>query len=141
MPKQEYSAPAPREYSAPAPKQQYSATAPMPNQQYSAPASQQYSAPASQQYSAPAPMAKQQYSYNEEPREQMPEIQYNPCSYANTEVFHAAQGLSNNYFIHCDWEYPYLFKCPGGLVWNQEIQACDYANRRTMENYQAPAYA
>ena len=133
MPKQEYLDLAPRENSAPATKQQYSATAPVPKQQYSA--------LASQQYSVQAPMAKQQYSYNEEKREQMPEIQYNPCSYANTEVFHAAQGLSNNYFIHCDWEYPYLFKCPGGLVWNQEIQACDYANRRTMENYQAPAYA
>lgn len=70
-------------------------------------------------------------NYNIVEAEPMPPIQYNPCSYYNTQVYWPAQGLSNQYFIQCVWEVPQLFKCPGGLVWSQEITACDFPYKRS----------
>ncbi len=60
----------------------------------------------------------------------MPAILSNPCDYVNTQVYWPAEGLPNNYFIKCEWEVPYLFKCPNYLVWNQEILTCDYPFKR-----------
>ena len=82
--------------------------------------------------------------------EPMPEIQYNPCSYYNTQVYWPAQGLSKQYFIQCSWEVPTLFKCPGDLIWNTDIASCDFPYKRTypetpydkpQDTYKSESYA
>jgi hypothetical protein len=50
----------------------------------------------------------------------------NPCEYNDQQYFPASSTFSNNYFIECVWGIPYLFVCPDGLIWNQEITTCDW---------------
>lgn len=53
---------------------------------------------------------------------------YNPCYNTNREQqYHEADSsLSKQYFLECNWNIPYLFKCPSDLIWNQKIKSCDY---------------
>lgn len=48
----------------------------------------------------------------------------NPCV-ENGRQYHQSM-FGPNYFIECNWNIPYVFKCPRGLLWNQQIETCDW---------------
>jgi len=167
-PVQQYAAPVPQQqapvqqYSAPAPQQQ------APVQQYSAPAPQQQ-APAYGGYgqSAPqmgfAPQLPQlpntcAIGFSEPIHEgqevtetycRCPSGTYgitcqenfaNPCSVEGRQYNPADASFGPHYFIECNWNTPYLFKCPANLVWNQQIETCDWPYTPSYGSY-APAPA
>jgi hypothetical protein len=51
---------------------------------------------------------------------------FNPCMLSTVTYTPADASLSRKYFIECASDLPYLFKCPGSLVWNQAILSCDW---------------
>ena len=41
----------------------------------------------------------------------------NPCASMKEQFHVASPQISKNYFIHCNWNVPYLKMCPQNLVW------------------------
>lgn len=51
------------------------------------------------------------------------EINPNPCiGYKRFEL--SPDTIPNNYFIHCDNNTPFLFKCPSYLEWDDTLSTC-----------------
>lgn len=49
----------------------------------------------------------------------------NPCLYQEGEQVYAADSrLTRNYYIECNWNVPFLFKCPTPLSWDQTHKTC-----------------
>lgn len=77
---------------------------------------------------------------------------FNPCQIEGATYHPADPSIGPHYFIECNWNTPYLFKCPAGLVWNQEIDTCDWQQGDSVQTpgvqtpgvqtpgVQAPAY-
>ncbi len=59
----------------------------------------------------------------------------NPCYYGSGQYHPADQSLGPKYFIECNWNTPYLFKCPASLIWNQLIESCDWTQAQSMVSY------
>ena len=64
----------------------------------------------------------------------------NPCSVEGRQYNPADASFGPHYFIECNWNTPYLFKCPANLVWNQQIETCDWPYTPSYGSY-APAPA
>ncbi len=72
----------------------------------------------------------------------------NPCAYNGGQYHPADPSVGPHYFIECNWNTPYLFKCPADLVWNQSLETCDWQHQAydsynsygTSATYDAPAY-
>lgn len=63
----------------------------------------------------------------------------NPC-YANGGQYHSADAsLGPEYFLECNWNTPYLFKCPYNLIWNQMLETCDWKYQPAANSYTADA--
>jgi len=64
----------------------------------------------------------------------------NPCMVNGGQYHPADASIGNRYFIECNWNTPYLFKCPSTLVWNQEIETCDWEySTSSYSGYEAEA--
>ena len=50
----------------------------------------------------------------------------NPCSYGGQTYYPADAVFGDRYYVQCNWDIPYVFKCPANLVWNQELLTCDW---------------
>jgi len=49
---------------------------------------------------------------------------HNPCTYQINAYYPADPRIGSNYFVFCNINQPYLFKCPNGQEWNQEMYTC-----------------
>ena len=52
------------------------------------------------------------------------------------------ESISTRYFIECNWKTPYLFKCPNGTVWNDDIVTCEWGTASAgLTSQSLPAYS